>query len=103
MSTIALFQDFDREAAAELVSEMDSYKKKLKAVRKAQIKRIKNHEIGTRNSQLYLNHLGELRDLAIFTSRLVKIYEDLIVTTENGDSETGDDVISGGKEVAEDA
>ena len=87
VSTIALFQDFDKQAAAELVSEMDAFKKTLKTVRKAQIKRIKHHEIGTRNSQLYLNHLGELRDLAIFTSRLVKIYEDLIASTENGEAE----------------
>ena len=83
VSTIALFQDFNKQTATELVAEMDSFKKKLKIVRKAQIKRIKHHEIGTRNSQLYLNHLGELRDLAIFTNRLVRIYEDLIINTED--------------------
>lgn len=82
ISTIALFQDFDKDAATQLIDEMGAFKKKLKLVRKAQIKRIKHHEIGTRNSQLYLNHLGELRDLAIFTNRLVKIYRDLIINTE---------------------
>ena len=86
ISTIAVFQDFDLETANQLVAEMDTFKKKLKVVRKAQIKRIKHHEIGTRNSQLYLNHLGEIRDLAIFTNRLVKIYDDLIISTEDEQS-----------------
>ncbi len=90
VSTIALFQDFDEESAADLVAEMNTFKKKLKDVRKSQIKRIKHHEIGTRNSQLYLNHLGELRDLALFTNRLVRIYADLIINspTDSGEGQS---------------
>jgi len=84
ISTIAVYQDFDADLAKQLADEMGSFKKKLKEIRKAQIKRIKHHEIGTRNSQLYLNHLGELRDLAIFTNRLVRISEDLIIDSEEG-------------------
>jgi phosphate/sulfate permease len=83
ISTIALYQDFDKEMPAHLITDMETFKKKLKTIRKAQIKRIKNHEIGTRNSQLYLNHLGEIRDIAIFTNRLVKICEDLIITVSD--------------------
>jgi Na+/phosphate symporter len=86
ISTITLYQDFDKETAISLGQEMDTFKQRLKVIRKAQIKRIKNHEIGTRNSQLYLNHLGELRDIAIFTNRLVKICEDLIENTEDEES-----------------
>ncbi len=85
ITTVALYKDFDRETATTLIAEMETFKKKLKVVRKAQIKRIKNREIGTRNSQLYLNHLGELRDIAIFTNRLVKICEDMIISTEEQD------------------
>jgi hypothetical protein len=51
-------------------------------VRKQQIKRIKEHKIGTRNSQLYLNHLSELRNLSLFSNRLVKVYLDLILNPE---------------------
>ena len=93
ISTIALYQDFDSELANELIEEMNTFKKKLKTIRKAQIKRIKRHEIGTRNSQLYLNHLGEIRDLALFTNRLVKIYEDLIINGDE-DDETVEDFIA---------
>jgi hypothetical protein len=48
-------------------------------VRKNQIKRIKNHEIGTRNSMLYLSHLAELRNLLMFNTRLVTVFNDLIL------------------------
>ncbi|NNF00553.1 MAG: inorganic phosphate transporter [Pyrinomonadaceae bacterium] len=87
VSTIAVYQDFDAELAKQLRDEMGSFKKRLKSIRKGQIKRIKNREIGTRNSQLYFNHLGELRDLAIFTNRLVRICEDLII--DSNEEETG--------------
>lgn len=90
ISTISVFQDFDPELTRELVEEMGSFKKNLKDIRKAQIKRIKHHEIGTRNSQLYFNHLGELRDLAIFTNRLVRISDELIINSveEGGEDES---------------
>jgi hypothetical protein len=71
------------------------FSKKLVASRKAQIKRIKNHEIGTRNSQFFLSYLGEFRNLALFTIRLVKIYEELIDASqlESSDETEGSDVM----------
>ena len=58
--------------------------KSIRSVRKNQIKRIKNHEIGTRNSMLYLNHLAELRNVLLFTNRLNTVFNDLILNPDEG-------------------
>ena len=55
--------------------------------RKKQIKRIKNHEIGTRNSILYLNHLGEYRNLALFSNRIVKVFDEMILNPDEEEEE----------------
>ena len=47
----------------------------------ADIKRIKNHEVGTRNTALYLNHLAEFRNLALFSNRIAKVFDDLILNS----------------------
>ena len=53
--------------------------RKTSEIRKNQIKRIKNHQVGTRNSVLFLNHLGELRNLALFANRIVRVFDELIL------------------------
>ena len=78
-STIRVFKEHDGEAPPQSLVEMKPFGKRLRMIRKTQIKRIKNHEIGTRNSQLFLSHLGEFRILALFTIRLLKVYEELIL------------------------
>jgi phosphate/sulfate permease len=47
--------------------------------RKAQIKRIKNSEVGTKNSILYLNILSEAKNLVLFTLNLLKSQRDFII------------------------
>ena len=49
--------------------------------RKAQIKRIKDNEAGTKNSLLYLNILAETKNLALFMVNLLKSQRDFVIFT----------------------
>jgi hypothetical protein len=53
----------------------------LDQTRKAQIKRIKNSEAGTKNSLLYLNILSETKNLILFMINLLKSHRDFVVYT----------------------
>ena len=80
---VEVFASRDSEGVAKLQLELHSFVKLIRSTRKAQIKRIKNHETGTRNSILYLNHLGEYRNLALFSNRVVKVLEELIINPDD--------------------
>lgn len=56
--------------------------KAIRFARKNQIKRIKNHEIGTRNSVLFLNLLSEYRNLGLFTDRMIAVFSDMVNNIE---------------------
>ncbi len=92
ISTINTYKNDDEQHATEVLDDMESYVNLLRSTRKKQIKRIKNHEIGTRNSLLFLNHLGELRNLGWFASRLVKVYQDLILLPDEALKEVSNEV-----------
>ncbi|TNE60751.1 MAG: inorganic phosphate transporter [Bacteroidetes bacterium] len=79
---VQLFTTVDGEPARNLIEEVNPLIKLIRSVRKKQIKRIRDHEIGTRNSILYLNHLSEFRNLALFSNRLVRVYHDLVINPE---------------------
>ncbi|MGC8864315.1 MAG: anion permease [Bacteroidales bacterium] len=51
--------------------------------RKAQVKRIKAHETGTKNSILFLNLLAESKNLANFVTNLYKSQRDFILASQN--------------------
>ncbi len=76
---IRVFKEKDTSLANKMLEEMQSFVEAVRAVRKRHIKRIKNHEVGTRNSMLYLNHLAEFRNLALFSNRIVKVFDDLML------------------------
>lgn len=76
------YRNYEPEKVNQLLLELPLFLKILRTSRKNQIRRIKNQEIGTRNSVLFLNHLGEYRNLALFSNRLIKIYEDMVVNPE---------------------
>ncbi len=78
-STIKVFENLDDKLANEVFDSFTGYARKTRNIRKNQIKRIKKHEVGTRNSVLFLSHLGELRNLEIFVSRIVKVFDELII------------------------
>ena len=79
---IELYQDEDHELIEKLYNHIISFVSIIRNVRKKQIKRIKNHEVGTRNSALYLSHLAELRNLSLFSNRIVRVYDELILNPE---------------------
>ncbi|MCP4120745.1 MAG: inorganic phosphate transporter [Bacteroidetes bacterium] len=77
--TIDVFKNSDAVKVKQVVDSLKPYFKTLKQARKAQIKRIKNENIGVRNSNLYFNMLAEYRDLALFLNRLVKVWYNLVI------------------------
>ncbi|MDH3708243.1 MAG: inorganic phosphate transporter [Cyclobacteriaceae bacterium] len=78
-SIIEVFKTSDQELTGKLYDHVITYVNIIRNVRKKQIKRIKNHEVGTRNSALYLGHLGELRNLGLFSNRIVRVLDELIL------------------------
>ncbi|MGE4287981.1 MAG: inorganic phosphate transporter, partial [Salinivirgaceae bacterium] len=60
----------------ELIQKQNSLLQLIKAIRKNQIKRIKNKEVGTRNSMLYLNILSEARNLLLYMVNMAKAQRD---------------------------
>ncbi len=81
-SVMDMYKNADTESAQKLYDHVESVINTIRSARKKQIKRIKNHEVGTRNSALYLSHLGELRNLGLFSNRIVKVYDELILNPQ---------------------
>lgn len=90
ISTLNLYKSQDDREVNRINKETKEMIKYIRKVRKNQIKRIKNQEIGTRNSMLYLNHLGELRNLLMFNTRLVTVFNDLILHPDDDEEEFTD-------------
>lgn len=71
------FEDLD-----ELIENRDKLFDKLKVIEKAQIKRIKNNEVSTRNSMLYFKIIGETKNLLLHLINVVKAHRDFIQETK---------------------
>ncbi|MDF1548210.1 MAG: inorganic phosphate transporter [Bacteroidales bacterium] len=56
----------------------------LQKIRKNQIKRIKQAEVGTKNSILFLNVVAESKNLTLFTINLIKAHRDFVIYQNNG-------------------
>ncbi len=61
---------------ATIVETQESILELIVIARKKQVQRIKAHEVGTRNSMLYLNILAECKNLVLFTINLLKAQRD---------------------------
>lgn len=70
----------------ELIQKQSDLLQLIKTIRKNQIKRIKNKEVGTRNSMLYLNILSEARNLLLYMVNMAKAQRDF-TQFSNGDEE----------------
>ncbi len=76
---IQLFRDLEGESVQTGLKNLKEFVRKTREVRKSQIRRIKNREVGTRNSVLFLNILGEFRNLELFASRIIRVFDELIL------------------------
>ena len=76
---LELFKSMDQQKPAEMHEKLPLFMQHIRSIRKTQIKRIKKNEVGTRNSSLFLNTLGGFRNLQLFSSRIVKIFDELIL------------------------
>ena len=83
-AVVHLFETGSEEDLDKLVGSLEPFMKAVRTSRKKQIKRIRNHEVGTRNSVLHFHILSEMRNLALFSNRLVRVYEDLVMREEGG-------------------
>ncbi len=77
--TINLFTNMEGASYELGMENLKVFIRKTRAVRKNQIKRIKNREVGTRNSVLFLNILGEFRNLQLFSNRIIRVFDELIL------------------------
>jgi phosphate/sulfate permease len=78
-SVLNVFHTLDKEKTQSAMDFFPPFVQYIRSLRKKQIKRIKANVIGTRNSMLYLNHLAEYRNIALFTSRIVQVCYDLVI------------------------
>jgi hypothetical protein len=99
---IDVYKSGNLEAAQKLYEHVDVFVTLTRNVRKKQIKRIKNREVGTRNSALYLAHLGELRNLGLFSNRIVRVYDDLILRPSDEGDLMGTTLIHDFKQIRKD-
>ncbi|NNE27495.1 MAG: phosphate permease [Saprospiraceae bacterium] len=76
---LELYDQMDGAMVDKLYHNINIFVNLTRNVRKNQIKRIKNKKVKTRNSILYLNHLGELRNLGLFSNRVVRVLDELIL------------------------
>ena len=76
---LEIFKNLDTGLAVEIHDSLGEFLQLLRDARKRQIKRIKNQEVGTRNSNLFLGLLSQYRNLGLFSSRIVKIFDEIIL------------------------
>ena len=69
------------EEIENIISERAKLFELINAIEKHQIKRIKNKEVNTRNSQLFFKIISEIKNLLLHTVNLVKSERDFITFT----------------------
>ncbi|MEM7101789.1 MAG: inorganic phosphate transporter [Bacteroidota bacterium] len=77
------YDQLDQQHVSSLLKVLEEVIEQVRKTRSIQIKRIKKHEVGAKNSVLFLNHLAELRNIALFSNRLVRILDDLILNDKD--------------------
>lgn len=73
----------DYKGTEDIVDQQKSLLDEVVKLRKKQLKRIKRHETGTRNSEIYLNTLTETKNLLLYSINLYKAQRDFSVHNEN--------------------
>jgi Na+/phosphate symporter len=76
-----MIETHDFEESDKIIKLHQQVNEYIDRARKDQVKRIKNHEAGTKNSLLYLNILAETKNLSLFILNLFKAHRDFIVSS----------------------
>ena len=63
----------------DIIKKQQELLRLIEHVNKKQIKRIKHHEAGTKNSLMYMGLLGEIKNILFFTINLLKSQRDFII------------------------
>lgn len=75
-SSIAVMNEEKFDKVESLIKQRDELVNKLAALEKAQIKRIKNKEVNTRNAVLFFNIISETKNLLMNYVNLIKVHRD---------------------------
>jgi phosphate/sulfate permease len=86
---VHVYENADEAEADKLFSELSTVVRSYRTFRKNQIKRIQARKVGTRNSILFYHLLSEYRNLALFSNRVVKIYDELMLHPEEDNLDDG--------------
>jgi Na+/phosphate symporter len=76
LKEIVEFAQYEKLEAA--IDQQNEILKLIDKCRKNQMKRIKQQEVGTRNSMLYLNVMAELRNVLLYSVNIVKAQRDFV-------------------------
>jgi len=70
----------------EVLNNQQELLETIEKLKKKQIKRIKNNEVGTRNSILFLGILEEVKNLTLYLGNLLKSHRDFIIYRKNNNN-----------------
>ena len=85
-------KDQDFTALEKVIEEQRETLKLIKLIRKNQVKRIKENEIGTRNSMLIFNILEEYKNIILNMVNLLKSYRDFINFINGGEEFSSEEI-----------
>jgi len=80
-STVKILEEEGFKNIDKIVKEQQNLLESITKINRRQLKRIKNQESGTKNSSLYLNLMGETKNLLLFTVNLIKAQRDFLIHT----------------------
>jgi len=78
-TTIKILEEDGFKNIDGIVKEQQKLLENITKINKKQLKRIKNQEIGTKNSTLYLNVMSETKNLLLFTINLIKAQREFMM------------------------
>ena len=78
-TTIKILEEDGFKNIDSIVKEQQKLLESITTINKKQLKRIKNQEIGTKNSTLYLNVMSETKNLLLFTINLIKAQREFLM------------------------
>ena len=75
---VASIEDPSKAKEDKILGKQSDLLDLIKTINKSQLKRLKNAEVGTKNSMLYLKILDEWRNMILHIVNLYKSYRDFV-------------------------